>query len=250
MSKRLEDKVALITGGTSGIGLATARLFQREGARVVVTGRGADALAEAARILGEDALVLRSDSAVLTDIHELVREVEGRFGGIDVLFVNAGIAKFAPIGAVDGAFLDQIFDVNFRGAYFTVQQVLPLIRDGGSIVLNTSVANQKGMPNTTVYAASKAALRSLARTLSAELAPRGIRVNAVSPGPIETPIYAKLGLPAEAVKEFADSVIAQVPAGRFGTADEIASAVAFLASADSSYVVGSEIAVDGGLSQL
>jgi NAD(P)-dependent dehydrogenase (short-subunit alcohol dehydrogenase family) len=194
--------------------------------------------------------VVRADTSDPTAIEDLFTRVEERFGAIDVLFVNAGVARFAPIDQVDAGHLDDQFAVNFRGAYFTIQRALPLVRDGGSIILNTSVVNRKGLPNTSIYAATKAALRSLARTLSAELMPRQIRVNAVSPGPIETSIYGKLGLAKADLDAFAAAVKDQVPLGRFGAPEEVARAALFLASSDSSYVVGAEIATDGGMSQL
>ena len=249
-SKRLEGKVALVTGGTSGIGLATARRFIAEGARVAVTGSSEKSVEAARAELGEDALVLRSNTADIGDIDTLATAVKDRFGALDVLFVNAGVARFAPIEATDVELLDTTFAINFRGAYFTIQKLLPLLRDGSSIVLNTSVANEKGFPNTSVYAATKAALRSLARTLTVELAPRKIRVNAVSPGPIETPIFSKMGLPPDQLDAFAADVIPKIPQARFGAPDEIASAVLFLATGESSFISGSEIAVDGGLSQV
>jgi NAD(P)-dependent dehydrogenase (short-subunit alcohol dehydrogenase family) len=188
---KLDGKIALVTGGTTGIGLAAARLFQQEGAQVYVTGRSETKLAEVKRQLPA-VVALRSDAAELGDIDRLAAEIERRSGRLDVLFINAGIAKFQPIQQVTPALLDEMFDINFRGPYFTVQRLLALMPSGASIVLTTSVAADLGFEHSSVYAASKAALSSLARTLSNELAPRGIRVNEVSPGPIETPIFATM----------------------------------------------------------
>ncbi|MET0621437.1 MAG: SDR family oxidoreductase [Pyrinomonadaceae bacterium] len=246
MGSRLEGKVAVVTGGNSGIGLATAREFKREGARVVITGRDARTLAEAARELGGDVLALRSDSASLADIDALFEAVKERFGRVDVLFVNAGVGKFAPLEETDEALFDQIMDINFKGAYFTIQKALPLLSDGASIILNASVVASVGFPNSSVYSASKAALLSLVRTLSADLVGRGIRVNAVSPGPVETPIFGRMGLAEEAAKGFGE----QVPLKRLGRPEEIAKAVLFLASSDSSFLLGAEIVADGGISGL
>src|ERR1051325_10426597 len=195
---KLNGKVAVVTGGDSGIGLAPEREFAREGARVVITGRDTRTLAEAAREIGGDALALRSDSSSLSDIAELFAAVKERFGRVDVLFVNAGVGKFAAVEETDEELFDQIMDINFKGAYFTVKKALPLLREGASVILNTSVVAHVGFPGASVYSASKAALLSLARTLSADLVGRGIRVNAVSPGPVETPIFGKMGLPPEA----------------------------------------------------
>lgn len=245
---RLEGKVAVVTGGNSGIGLAAAREFGREGARVVITGRDARTLAEAARELGGEVLALRSDSASLADTDALFKAVKERFGRVDVLFVNAGVGKFAPLEETDEALFDQIMDVNFKGAYFTIQKALPLLSDGASVILNASVVAHVGFPNSSVYSASKAALLSLVRTLSADLAGRGIRVNAVSPGPVETPIFGRLGLPPEEREETMKGLREQVPLKRFGRPEEIAKAVLFLASADSSFLVGTEIVADGGVS--
>lgn len=241
---RLEGKVAVITGGNSGIGLATAREFRREGARVVITGRDARTLAEAARELGGEVLALRSDSANLADIDALFAAVKERFGRVDVLFVNAGVARFAPLEETDEGLFDQTMNINFKGAYFTVQKALPLLSDGASVILNASVGAHVGFPNSSVYSASKAALLSLVRTLSADLAGRGIRVNAVSPGPVETPIFGRMGLAEEAAKGLGE----QVPLKRLGRPEEIARAVLFLASPDSSFIVGTEIVADGGVS--
>lgn len=245
---KLEGKVAVVTGGNSGIGLATAREFRREGARVVITGRDARTLAEAARELGGDVLALRSDSASLADIDALFEAVKERFGRVDVLFVNAGVGKFAPLEETDEALFDQIMDINFKGAYFTIQKALPLLSDGASVILNASVVAHVGFPNSSVYSASKAALLSLVRTLSSDLVGRGIRVNAVSPGPIETPIFGKMGLPPESVDETKRGFSETVPLKRFGRPEEIAKAVLFLASQDSSFLVGTEIVADGGVS--
>ncbi len=249
MSK-MNDKVAVITGGNSGIGLATARAFVSNGARVALFGRDAETLDAAVAELGDAAIAVQGDVTRLEDLDRLFSTVGEKLGKIDTLFVNAGVAQVRPLDAVDEDHFDLIFGVNVKGAYFTVQKALPLLNDGATVILNTSIANQSGFANFSVYSASKAALRSLARTLSAELVERGIRVNAVSPGPIETPIYDRLELPKEAVGEMAEQFSAQVPLKRFGSPDEIASGVLFLATADSSFVVGHELVVDGGMSQL
>jgi NAD(P)-dependent dehydrogenase (short-subunit alcohol dehydrogenase family) len=247
--KKLNDKVAVITGGTTGIGFATAKRFLDEGARVVFTGRTQSTLDAAQAELGERALGVRGDVANLADLDRLYATVKQRFGRVDTLFANAGVARFAPAEQVDEALFDSMFDVNVKGLFFTVTKALPLMSKGGTIVLNSSIANASGIPSTTVYSATKAAVRSLARTLCNELGPRGIRVNAVSPGPIETPIFGKLGLPKEAADGFAETVIKRTPLARFGRPEEIANAVLFLASDESSYVVGAEFVVDGGVQQ-
>jgi NAD(P)-dependent dehydrogenase (short-subunit alcohol dehydrogenase family) len=221
---RLEGKVAVITGGNSGIGLATAKEFAEQGAEIAVAGRDQRTLDEAARQLGPDALVVRADVAKLAEIDKLFAAVKARFGRIDVLFVNAGIGKFSPLEAVSEELYDAVLDVNLKGAYFTIQKALPLLVDSASIILNTSINAHIGMPNSSVYAASKAALLSLARTLSAELVGRNIRVNAISPGPVSTPILDRLGLPAEVLEQ-----------------EEIAKTALFLASSDSSFLLGTEI---------
>jgi NAD(P)-dependent dehydrogenase (short-subunit alcohol dehydrogenase family) len=247
---KLEGKVAVITGGNSGIGLATGKEFKEQGARVVITGREQKTLDEAKRAIGGDVLAVRSDTSNLTDIDKLFNVVKEKFGKIDVLFLNAGIGKFAPVEAVTEEVFDSIMNINFKGAYFTIQKALPLLNDNASIVLNASIAANIGMPNSSVYAASKAALITLARTLSAELVGRGIRVNVVSPGPVATPILGRMGMPQDVLEETTNSIQAQVPMKRFGRPEEIAKTVLFLASSDSSFLLGTEIIADGGMSEL
>jgi len=248
--KRLEGKVAVVTGGNSGIGLATALRLQEEGARVAITGRDAQTLKEAVNSIGNGVVALQADVARLDDLDRLYQVVRQKLGKIDVLFVNAGIGKFAPLAETPESLYDEIFDIDTKGAYFTIQKAIPHLNDGASIVLNTSVVSSIGEPNTSAYSATKAALRSLARTAAAELAPRNIRVNAVAPGPIVTPIFGRTGLPQEAIDEFAKEIVQKVPLKRFGQPEEIASVVAFLGSSDASYITGVELNVDGGLGQL
>ena len=247
---RLEGRVAVVTGGNSGIGLATAKRFQQEGARVAISGRSKKTLDEAARAIGDGVLAIRADVAKGSELDMLYTEVSQKLGKIDVLFVNAGVAKYVPLAETSESTFDEQFDINIRGAYFTIQKALPLLNDGASIILNTSVVDNRGTPNTSAYAATKAALRSLARTAAAELAGRGIRVNTVAPGPIVTPIWQKMGISADAGDELAKRIIQQVPMKRYGQPEEVASTVAFLASQDASYIPGVEINVDGGLGQV
>jgi NAD(P)-dependent dehydrogenase (short-subunit alcohol dehydrogenase family) len=247
---KLNNKIALITGGTTGIGLATAKLFQQEGAQVVITGRSSGSLAEAQQELGPKASVLQSDTSNLDDITKLIEQIRKQFGRIDILFANAGVARFSPFEQSNEDFFDEQFNTNVKGLYFTVQSALPLIPDGGSILLNASIAGRKAFPGSSVYAATKAAVRSFGRTLAVELAPRRIRVNTISPGPIATPIFGKMGLGADAVKQFEESATQSVALKRFGSADEIAHAALFLASGDSSFIVGTELIVDGGFAEL
>jgi NAD(P)-dependent dehydrogenase (short-subunit alcohol dehydrogenase family) len=247
---KLEGKVAVITGGNSGIGLATAIEFAEQGAQLVISGRDQKTLDQAAKELGPEVLVVRADVAKLADIDKLFAAVRAKFGRIDVLFVNAGIGKFASFETVTEELYDTVLDINLKGAYFTIQKALPLLADGASIVLNASINAHIGMANTSVYAASKAALISLARTLSAELVGRNIRVNAISPGPVTTPILGRMGLAPEALEQNLQSIASQVPMKRFGRPEEIAKAALFLASSDSSFLLGSEIIADGGMSQL
>jgi len=248
--KRLEGKVAVVTGGNSGIGLAAAKRLQDEGARVAISGRSRKTLDEAVKTIGNGVLAVQSDVAKLTDVDKLFAEVSQKLGKIDVLFVNAGVATFAPLADTSESAYDQLFDINIKGAYFTVQKALPFLNDGASIILNTSVVDSTGTAGASAYSATKAALRSLARTAAAELVGRGIRVNAVAPGPIVTPIFGKTGLPQEAIDEFTKGIIAEVPMKRLGQPEEVAGAVAFLASQDASYITGVEINVDGGLGQI
>jgi NAD(P)-dependent dehydrogenase (short-subunit alcohol dehydrogenase family) len=248
--KRLEGKVAVVTGGNSGIGLATAKRLQEEGARVAISGRSKKTLEEAVKAIGNGIVAVQSDVAKLSDVDKLYSEVTRKLGKIDILFVNAGVAKFAPLAETSESLFDENFDINIKGAYFTIQKALPFLNDGASIIFNTSVAGSTGNPGTSAYAATKAAMRSLARTAAAELAGRGIRVNAVAPGPIETPIIGRTGLPKEAIDAFAKEIVASVPMKRFGQPEEVAGVVAFLASQDASYITGVEINVDGGLGQI
>ncbi len=248
--QRLKGKVAVVTGGNSGIGLATAKRLQEEGARVAISGRSRETLDEAVKSIGNGVVAVQADVANLADVDKLYAEVSEKLGKIDVLFVNAGIAKFAPLAQTSESTYDEQFDINIKGAFFTLQKALPLLNDGASIIFNTSVADSKGTANTSAYSATKAALRSLARTAASELADRGIRVNTVAPGPIVTPIFSRTGLPKETVDEFAKDIVSQVPLKRFGQPEEVAGAVAFLASQDASYITGVEINVDGGLGQV
>jgi len=248
--KRFEDKVAVVTGGNSGIGLATAKRLQEEGAKVAISGRSRKTLDDAVRTIGNGVVAVQADVAKLTDVDKLYAEVSKKLGKIDVLFVNAGVAKFAPLAETSESLYDESFDINIKGAYFTIQKALPFLNDGASIILNTSVADSTGNPGTSAYSATKAALRSLARTAAAELVGRGIRVNTVAPGPIVTPIIEKTGMPKEAIDQFSKEIVAKVPMRRFGQPEEVAGAVAFLASQDASYITGVEINVDGGLGQI
>jgi NAD(P)-dependent dehydrogenase (short-subunit alcohol dehydrogenase family) len=248
--ERLRGKRALITGGTTGIGLATARQFLNEGARVAITARDQAALESARKELSGEVLTILSDASDVADQKRVADTLRQTFGELDVLFVNAGIAALKPIEQWDEAAFDSSFAINVKGPYFLVQALLPVFANPASIVLNASVNAHIGMPNTSVYGATKAALLSLARTLSGELIARGIRVNAVSPGPISTPLYSKLGLSEADLKTVAASIQSQIPAGRFGNPSEVAHAIVFLASDESTFTVGSELVVDGGMINL
>jgi NAD(P)-dependent dehydrogenase (short-subunit alcohol dehydrogenase family) len=247
---RFTSKTVLVTGGSSGIGLATAKALAAEGARVVITGRDNEALEQAKASLGANAVAVTSDAGSTADARSLASILAASGLRLDAVFVNAGAAKFAAFQDVDEALWDQIFNTNIKGPYFQVQALLPLLNPGASIVINGSINARIGMPNTSVYAASKAAVISLAKTLSAELLPLGVRVNVLSPGPVSTPIYGKLGLDAATLEATAAQIQTQIPLGRFGTAEEIAATVLHLASPESAYIVGTEIIADGGMSQL
>lgn len=243
---RLKGKRALVTGGTTGIGLAIARQFLLEGARVMVTGWNEDTLARAREELGREVPVVRIDAGNAGDQQQLRARVEEAFGQLDVAVLNAGIGVFKPLEAWDEESFDRSFAVNLKGPFFLVQALLPVLANPASIVLTGSVNAHIGMATSSVYSATKAALRSLARTLSGELASRGVRVNTLSPGPVSTPIYGKLGLPDEALREMSESLLKQMPAGRFADPVEIAHAAVFLASDESAYAIGTELVMDGG----
>ena len=248
-SQRFQGKVAVITGGNSGIGLSAAKGFAREGARVAILGRDPQTLEQARRELGPNTIAVQGDVSKLADIARLVAEVKAKAGRIDALFVNAGIAKFAPLEQSDELLFDQTFDINVKGAYFTIQAALPLMPRGSAIVLNASAVVEMGMPSSSVYTASKAAVASLARSLTSELAPRGVRINVVNPGPVETPIFGRMGLDAETTRGMAAHIQSQVPMGRMGNPEEVAEAVLFLSSEQSSFVHGAALLVDGGMSR-
>jgi NAD(P)-dependent dehydrogenase (short-subunit alcohol dehydrogenase family) len=243
---RLQGKRALITGGTTGIGLETARLFLEQGARVAVTGKNPQTLESARKELGPKALVLDSDAGNIADQKKLAEQIRSSFGALDALFLNAGIAEMRPLEQWDEAAFDRSWNINFKGPFFLVQALLPLFNNPASVVLMTSINSHIGMPGSSVYAASKGAMLTLARTLSGELIGRGIRVNAISPGPIETPLYEKLGMNDAKLQ----SLVAQIPARRMGKSSEVAQAVLFFASDESSFTVGSELVIDGGMSNL
>ena len=244
----VSGKIALVTGGTTGIGRATAELLHQQGARVIITGQNPDTLAAARRELPSEIAVLRADARSVADATLLATEVEQRFGRLDILFLNAGIAQLAPFAAVTESFYDEHMNVNVKGVVFTLQKLLPLLGNGASVVVNTSVADQRGTPAMSIYSASKGAVAALVRCLAVELAPRGIRVNSVCPATIVTPIQAKFGLPPEVAAASAQHYTARIPQSRFGSAEEVASAVLFLASPAASYITGVELPVDSGLS--
>ena len=246
---RLSGKVAVITGGNSGIGFASAKRFAEEGADVVITGRRKKELDEAAAAIGKNVLAVQGDVSRLADLDRLYAAVRDTRGHIDILFANAGIGGIAPLGAISEEHFDQLFGINVKGLLFTVQKALPLFRDGGSIILNSSVAGRKGIGGFSVYNATKAAVRSFARTWTSDLKQRKIRVNSISPGPIETPIFGKMGLSQDQLQEFS-TFISALPLGRSGQPEEIAAVALFLASDESSYITGVDLCVDGGLAQV
>ena len=247
---RLEGKIAVITGGNSGIGLATSRRFVEEGAHVVITGRREKELSEAAASIGRNVTTAAGDITRLEDLDRLFAVVKEKHGHIDILFANAGWGEVAPLETATEAHFDKTVDLNVKGTFFTTQKALPLLKDGGSIILNSSVANVRGDAAFTAYAASKAAVRCFARGWTNELKDRKIRVNSLSPGPIETPALENAGLTAEQVEQAAAGFAAQVPLGRRGKPEEIATVVVFVASDESSYITGVDLAVDGGMAQV
>lgn len=249
-SKILSGKAALVTGGSSGIGLAAAKLLREQGASVAILGSSAEKLERARAELGDDTLRIIGDVTSIRDLTQVAEHIETAFGGLDILFANAGVALGTPLGSTTEATYARMMDVNVKGVFFTVQTMLPLMREGSSIILNTSWLNQVGAPGRSILSASKAAVRSFARTMSAELLDRKIRVNAVSPGSIETPIHRGKDQTEDEFRAYADRVGAQVPLGRMGRPEEIAAAVLFLASDASSYMLGAEIVVDGGRAEL
>lgn len=247
---RLTGKTAVITGGTTGIGLATAALFVNEGAQVIITGQDQGRVEKAIERLGSKAKGVRADQSALVDLDQLVNQVKEQFGSLDILFLNAGVTMPAATPDETESQFDTQVAINLKGPFFVMQKLAPLLHEGGSVIANTSCLDQMGMPGMAVYSATKAGLRSLVRTWATELLDRKIRVNAIAPGPVNTPIYSKLGFPSEAVQAMATDIQAKVPLGRFGNPDEIAKAVLFLASDDSSFVLGEELVVDGGWAAL
>jgi NAD(P)-dependent dehydrogenase (short-subunit alcohol dehydrogenase family) len=247
---KLEGKIALITGGNSGIGLATAKQFVNEGAYVFITGRREAELAAAKKQIGKNVTAIQGDVSNLDDLDRLFALIKKEKGRIDIVFANAGVARYAPLGTITEDFFDSIFDINVKGVLFTVQKSLPLLRDSGSIILNASIVASKGLSLNSVYSATKAAVRSFARTWTTDLKDRRIRVNAISPGPIDTPGLSELLASSETGEQRKKMISNTVPLGRFGKPEEIAKAVVFLASDDASYISGIELFVDGGFAQV
>jgi NAD(P)-dependent dehydrogenase (short-subunit alcohol dehydrogenase family) len=248
MTSQSAKSVALITGGTTGIGFATARLLHDKGYAVLATGTNPETLAAAQRNLPAEVVVLKAEARSLSDATLIADELKQRFGKVDFVYLNAGVSRMLPLEATDEAFFDEHFDVNVKGAFFTLQKVLPLISDGGSVLFTTSVGAVQGIANYSVALATKGATAAFVPALAAELAPRGIRVNAIRPGPIDTPAFNKLGLPPEGIAGFRQMIPQRVPLGRFGTADNVAEVAAFLASPAASYITATTIDVDGGMS--
>ncbi|MBW4558855.1 MAG: glucose 1-dehydrogenase [Trichormus sp. ATA11-4-KO1] len=243
---RLNGRTAVITGGTTGIGFETAKQFVAEGARIIITGQNEARLQTAAQELGSKVIPVQADVRSLSDLEALAERVKSEFGGLDILFANAGIGFFAPLEAIDETFYDNQFNVNVKGVFFTVQKLAGLLNEGASVILNASAVNEKGAAMGSIYFATKAAVRSFARTLAAELGSRQIRVNAVSPGFVPTNFQDKMGLPPETIEDFAETIKQAAPLRRFGKPEEIASAVVFLASDESSYMTAMDLVVDGG----
>ncbi len=247
---KLENKVAIITGANSGIGLATAKLYLKEGAKVVLSGRRKEALEDASKDLEGDFITVVADVAKPEDNVRLIKEATAKYGKIDILFLNAGIAPLSPTTDVTEVHYNEVFDINVKGPILATKEALPHLNDGGSILFTNSIVHQKGFDGLGIYSASKGALRAYSRVLTSEVKSRGIRVNSIAPGPIDTPIYGKMGLPQDVVEEMGKGFAEQVPLGRFGTSEEVAKTALFLASDDASYINGVELEVDGGLSQI
>lgn len=246
----LKGKTALVTGGSSGIGLASAKMLKNKGARVAITGRNAEKLKLALEELGDDSIAIQADISNLQDLDRTYADLQHAFGKVDILFANAGVAFNTPLGKTDEAMYYRMMDVNVKGTFFTVQSILPLLSEGASVILNTSWLNQIGTPKKALLSASKAAVRSFARVMSAELVDRRIRVNCISPGTIETPIHRGPNETDEHFRSYVERIGEQVPAGRMGKPEDIASAVLFLASDASSYMLGAEMVIDGGRAEL
>jgi NAD(P)-dependent dehydrogenase (short-subunit alcohol dehydrogenase family) len=247
MSK-LENKIAVVTGGNSGIGLATAKRFAAEGAKVIITGRRKEAVEEAAASI-DSATGIVADAANLADTDRMMEQIKNEHGRIDVLFINAGVAPFVTLEQTDESTFDRVFDINVKGLFFTLQKAMPLMNSGASVVLTASAVHKAGFSGDCAYAATKAAVRSIGQSAAEELAPRGNRVTLLSPGPIETPIFTKTGMAQEAVDGVGEQFATMVPLGRFGSPDEMANVALFLASNESSYLTGSDVQIDGGLTQ-
>ncbi len=247
---KLENKVAIITGANSGIGLATAKLYLKEGAKVILSGRREEALKEVSKDLEGDFHIVVADVAKPEDNVRLIKEATAKYGKIDILFLNAGIAPISLTTDITEAHYNEIFDINVKGPILATKEALPHINDGGSILFTNSIVHQKGFDGLSVYSASKGALRAFSRVLTSEVKSRGIRVNSIAPGPIETAIYDKMGLPQDVLEEMGKGFAEQVPLGRFGSSEEVAKTALFLASDDASYINGVELEVDGGLSQI
>lgn len=247
---KLDNKVALVTGGNSGIGLATAKLFVQEGAKVVISGRREEALIEAVNEIGGDSSYVVADAKEFGAAKKSIDAVVSQYGNIDILFLNAGIAQFAPMSDITEEHFDDHFNTNVKNPFFTIKEAIPYLNDGGVIVSNTSIVHQKGFPGSGVYSSTKGALRGLTRVLATELAAKNIRTVSVAPGPIETPIYGKMPMTEEELQQMGAGFAQQVPLGRFGASEEVAKTVLFLASNDASFINGVEVEVDGGLSQV
>jgi NAD(P)-dependent dehydrogenase (short-subunit alcohol dehydrogenase family) len=249
-AQRFQGKVAVVTGGNSGIGLGVAKAYAQEGAQVAITGRNQKTLENAAKEIGTGTLAIQSDAGKVADIELAMKKIKERFGQINALFVNAGVGKFVPLEQVTEDFFDEAVNINMKGVLFTVQKAIPLMPKGSAIVLNASINAHLGMPGTTVYGATKAAVINMAKTLSADLLEKGIRVNAISPGPVTSALLERAGLTREKLQETKDWIQTQVPIKRFGTPEEIAAAVLYLTAPESAFVLGAELIIDGGMATL